>query len=285
MAILMPPEPCTSDCPIEAGRPHFAVIGPDLRPIAAPRPITPDEADYAEHVELLWDGTRFLAAWVSLPKIMVAELPLDGGPAKVVATFRPRIVHGGAMRMAAVEGGVALTWRESGLDDVVPHTRVATLRHDNSVSSATFDHGLRNFRSPQVVALPNGGIGHLATVPQLAPPHHGSTRIVMRVAEAILPEKPEAPRLTGMVRDGRVELAWTAPPQEINGYRIDYRIGDGAWNELERWFDDNDDEIAVEWQLRKGVTYRFRIRALNDAGTGEYSAPVILNLIKRRSVR
>jgi Fibronectin type III domain len=236
-------------------------------------------------VELVWDGRRFLAAWSSGARITVAELPLDGGPATIVATFRPRIVHG-SVHMAAVEGGVALTWRESGVQDVLPHTRVATLRHDNSVSSSvTFDHGVRNFRQPRVVALPNGGIGHLATVAQFAPPHHGSTRVVMRVAGAVLPTKPEPPRLTGEVRNGRVELAWTAPPQEIAGYRIEYRIGDGAWNELDRWFDWNDDEIAVEWQLRKGVAYRFRIRAFSDAGTSDYSAPVVLNLPKRRSVR
>jgi hypothetical protein len=108
---------------------------------------------------------------------------------------------------------------------------------------------------------------------------------MMRVAGAALPQKPDAPRLTGVVRNGRVELDWTAPPQEIAGFRLEYRIGDGAWNEFDRWFDEDDDDVAIGWQLRQGVPYQFRLRAISDAGASDYSAPVLLNVTRRRAVR
>jgi hypothetical protein len=71
----------------------------------------------------------------------------------------------------------------------------------------------------------------------------------------------------------------------VAGYRLEYRIGEGSWNELDRWFDTDDDGITLSWQLRQGVPYQFRMRAINDAGASESSAPVLLNVTRRRAVR
>jgi hypothetical protein len=283
MAVVIEPEPCPILCPGPYGRPRFALLGPDLRPAGEPQFIFPGD-QITSDAQLVWDGRRFVAMIPADNGVNVVELPLDAGEARVLATLESNVWR--RVLMAPVEGGVAVTWRESFTFTGSLHTRVAVIGHDDSVREAVFDDGGHwSTLDPFATALPNGSLAVLVSTPLFAAPYHGNLRVTMRVAGAALPQKPDAPRLTGVVRNGRVELAWTAPPQVVAGYRIVYRIGDGAWNELEQWFDAGDDETTLTWQLRPGVPYQFRIRAFNDAGPSEYSAPVLLNVSRRRAVR
>lgn len=285
MALMFEPEDCQILCISFFGKPRAVELGADLRPIGVPRLIGAGDEYITVGARLLWDGRRFVAAWGGQNKVHVAQVIPGGGEPTILAEFPSHAIDQ-RVHLTAVEGGVALTWRE--LTDGHRRTRtwVAAAGHDGRSRTEVLDDGGRWADSaPFVAALPNGGIGLLSSTPQFAPPYHGSSRIVMRVAGAAIPSKPEAPRLTGIVRNGRVELAWTRPLQDVAGYRIEYRIGEGSWNELDRWLDANDDELTVLWQLRSGVPYQFRIRAFNDAGASDYSAPVLLNVARRRAVR
>jgi hypothetical protein len=281
MATLVRLEGCPILCAGPAGPLVFVPLDGGFRPIGEPRFLQQHEL-FAPDSELIWDGARFLASWFADGTIYVAELPADGDNANVIARIpaSPRTT----LHMAAVQGGAAIAWRDQDTAEIPVRSRMAVVRHDDSIAAAAFDSAAAIGR-PFVAALPNGGTGYFDSEFQDAPPHHGSRRMTLRVAGAALPRKPEPPRLEGMIRDGRVELAWTAPPQDVNGYRIEYRIGDGQWNEIEQWFDANDDAITIAWQVRQGVPYQFRIRALNDAGASEPSAPVLLNVTRRRAVR
>jgi hypothetical protein len=283
MAVMIEPEPCPILCPGPFGRPRFARLGPDLRPIGEPRFIFPGD-QIASDARLVWDGTRFVAAIPAHNGVDVVELPLDAGEPRVLAILESNVWR--RVHLSAVEGGVAVTWRESIPFPGSLRTRVAVTGHDDSVRSTVIDDGGHSSTlDPFVTALPNGSLGVLVSTPQLAAPHHGSLRVLMHVGGAALPQKPDAPRLTGAIRNGRVELDWTAPPQPVAGYRVEYRIGDGAWNELDAWLDADDDDIRIALPIRERTLYRFRIRAFNDAGPSEYSAPVVLNVSKRRAVR
>jgi hypothetical protein len=283
VAVFTHPTNCPFLCPGIYGRLKFAPLGADLRPVGQPQFISATE-DVSDNAQVVWEGTRFLATWGERGFVNVAELPADGGEPEIVATF-PSVVWG-RLHMVAAQGGVALTWREllEGPDGL-NRTRVATVRNDNRTSIVEFDNHT-NWTKPMgfVAALQNGRIAHLSAEPRYDAPHHGSSRIIMRVSGA-LRAKPEPPRLSGEIRKGHVELAWSAPSQDIDGYRLEYRVGDGSWNEFERWIDADEDAITVLWPLRQGVPYQFRLRAFNDAGASDYSAPVFFNVPKRRSVR
>jgi hypothetical protein len=81
-----------------------------------------------------------------------------------------------------------------------------------------------------------------------------------------------------------VTLEWTVPPGAVNGYRIEYRIGDGSWNELDRWLAAT--RRTTEVRLPAGTARAaFRMRAWNDGGTSAYSHVVTNGAAKRRSVR
>ena len=84
-AVMIEPEPCPILCIAIQGRPRFAQLGPDLRPIGEPRVIIPGDL-VTDAAQLVWDGNRFVAAWASGDQVHVAEVPLEA-EARVLATF------------------------------------------------------------------------------------------------------------------------------------------------------------------------------------------------------
>jgi hypothetical protein len=84
--------------------------------------------------------------------------------------------------------------------------------------------------------------------------------------------------------NGSFLLEWSAPPQPVNGYRIEYRLGqNGAWNELDTFYDSTARSATIApW---RNATFEFRMRAWNDGGVGAYSNVVTIAPSKQRSVR
>ena len=70
-------------------------------------------------------------------------------------------------------------------------------------------------------------------------------------------------------------LSWTAPASDggapVTAYRVEESVEGGAWNPLG---DTDDARTTVDiLDLTPGVTYRFRVGALNSVGVGALSAP------------
>ena len=139
---------------------------------------------------------------------------------------------------------------------------------------------LRHLLAP----LPNGRVAAVGSIVQNGAPHHGASRIIMRVVDfASQPRRPSAPSVTVRPFNGQLRVAWTAVP-DAAGYRVEYRVGDGSWNELSRWFDAGD-LVAPYPTVRTGVTYSFRVRAFNDGGASAYSEVASITPGRQRAVR
>jgi hypothetical protein len=141
------------------------------------------------------------------------------------------------------------------------------------------------FSERVLTSTPDGRLAWVGQEVQDAAPHHGAQRIMFYVpdSEAAV---PDAPRAT-LVYDGReIRIDWSAPPQPVAGYRLEYRIGDGNWNELPRQY--GADERSATWTaVTRGKSYAFRVRALSENGPGAYSEPVraATTAARRRAVR
>ncbi|MFP5246940.1 MAG: fibronectin type III domain-containing protein, partial [Thermoanaerobaculia bacterium] len=145
---------------------------------------------------------------------------------------------------------------------------------------------LAKIQGSSVVALPgNAGAGILDNTIVDAAPFHGARRILMRVVDfAAAPVRPAAPAdVTARPASGQLRIEWTPVPEAL-GYRVEYRVGDGSWIELSRWFD-KDELLATFSPVRAGLTYSFRVRAFGDGGASAYSDPAIFFVGKRRAVR
>ena len=53
------------------------------------------------------------------------------------------------------------------------------------------------------------------------------------------------------------------------GYRVQFRLGDEEWQEMERWFGPADTAATVT--LQGSGPFRFRVRALGSGGPSDYS--------------
>lgn len=136
-----------------------------------------------------------------------------------------------------------------------------------------------------LVRTPRGGAAYVKTRIERDAPYHGSDRIAIAFADEVpLPIRPDAPRATARIANGWAVVEWTAPPQRVTGYRVEYRVGDGSWNELETSLDAGS-RATIALQPRVGVTYAFRVRALNEGGAGAYSAPITVAAGRRQVVR
>lgn len=129
----------------------------------------------------------------------------------------------------------------------------------------------------RIARLPGSGAAYVSTHVERETPYYGSGRVAIAIGDAVpLPSRPDAPRATAHVANNQVIVAWTAPPQRVTAYRVEYRIGDGSWIEVEASIDATTHSINA-LQPKSGVTYAIRVRAVNEAGAGAYSTPVIVS--------
>ena len=93
-------------------------------------------------------------------------------------------------------------------------------------------------------------------------------------APAAVPDAPTGVK-TVVVEEGRFNVSWTAPADDggaaITRYDVEESADGGEWKYLGRT-ETAATDIDIT-NVASGVSYRFRIAAVNSAGAGEYSQP------------
>ena len=257
-----------------------ARLGPDLEMLdGAARHISPDQIAGSR---VVWTGSEYLVLWIGRTEgVRAQRVSADGRRSGTTIQLAPAVASnmGTNQFTAATTGsGVAVLWRE---DDAT--RRLLLLRDGEIVASES----IRGISFDNRVHLFDGGgrIGYAVARSQRAAPHHGGSRLTVVLAgETPLPAPPPAPSLQATSQNGAAALQWSAPAGEIDGYRVEYRIGDGAWNELEGWFSPTERATAIRLP-DPNARAAFRVRAFNDAGPGQYSQEAQLQTSRRRAVR
>ncbi|HEX8616366.1 MAG TPA: fibronectin type III domain-containing protein [Thermoanaerobaculia bacterium] len=275
------PAPCGPiTCGYFGGAPHAIAIGRNLERLSAQNLL--DSEDLVDHVEVVWDGKRFLALW-SNGKIVVVRVPVSGGSQQPVAVIEPgERSYVAAFHTAVTPAGVAVAAVEPGAGG--PRYSASLVHHDNRTSRLTLASDVRMATVPRIAPLANGLL-FLGTNANFAAPYHGSQRVFAQVSSVISTTAPEAPTLDVTASAHGIRLTWTAPAQQVDAYRVEYRVADGVWNELENVFNAEQRSFGLPWTVPAGVAVRFRVRAINEAGPGEYSRTAGINTSRRRAVR
>ena len=229
------------------------------------------ETGFAIESDVIWDGTRYVIAWSPFDGTMRyrslrTNSAISGITTVANAQGYPRLeVVGGGVATTAFDGKVVF-FRDGG--DIVTSL--------GATSEAVLE------RLGSMVAYVDARIRNEA-------PYHGAPRLHIRVGDVIAPApKPSAPVITRAVlptNDDAMIIEWSAPPQKVNGYRVEYRVDDSVWNELDVWFDSRSTQLVIRPWRGETARYQFRVRAVNDAGFSAYSPHATVRTRKMRAVR
>ncbi|HUR80868.1 MAG TPA: fibronectin type III domain-containing protein [Thermoanaerobaculia bacterium] len=223
--------------------------------------------------DVIWDGTRYVIAWSNYDH-----------DALRYRTLRTNSAISGITTVGGVKGVPDLT--------LVPNDGVATTAADGKI--VYFRDGgdiVSTIGIDGAAALePLGNrLAYVQSIPRDEAPYHGAPRLNLRVGDLIVPgPKPSAPVITRAVlpaNDVAMIIEWTKPLGPVNGYRVEYRVDDGVWNELDVWFDARATQLVIRPWRTDPVNYYFRVRAVNDAGFGPYSQTALVRTRKVRAVR
>ena len=174
------------------------------------------------------------------------------------------------LRAEQVSGGVVVTF--SGHQIVLIRGGAEAERH-------TFEGTIT---PDAAVGLGRYGILYVQAMVRDEMPYHGAQRVFTRLADGIRPAPaPAAPRIAAQ-HTNLIHVSWTAPAPIVSGYRVEYSVDGGVWNELDEWFDKDETSFSI----RPWVSgdYRFRVRALNHWGVGAYSNEASVRSTKRRAI-
>jgi hypothetical protein len=258
-------------------------LGPNLDVLdEAPRRL--GETASATLAGVVWTGHDYLAIWQSWTGVYGARLHRDGrrsaaGLIEIAAPSSFSQYHGAMnLRVAALDGRVFLTWSQSGEKRM---RRFVTIAGDE-VTELLSTHELIDSDLRLVAA--GDRLGYAVSHVDNAGPYYGSSRLMLALNDvAGLP--PAAPALRAVATEAdKVEVSWSAVPDSVNGYRLEARVVDGAWNEIERWFN-RDERSLMVYLSEPGARVSFRVRAVNDAGPGPYSEEAVANAPRRRAIR
>lgn len=233
-----------------------------------------------DQTRVVWDGSQYVVVYGRRSGGLTAQRISRTGTTLSSITLTTGTSL--ALSVARVGNAAGISWRTSSQDLPVDEIRLVSDRVVNVGTfprqSVIFDHAL--------APLPDGRLGFVAAERLDVEPYNGSERLTMTVGDVAPPANvPDAPRASVRVDGERLRVSWTAPPQPVNGYRLEYKVGGGEWTELERWFGASQSEVVLTLSPRRSTIYSFRLRAWSDSGTSAYSPPASVFLGKRRSVR
>ena len=230
--------------------------------------IAPDEA---VSPDLYWNGERFVIFW------------LDGGAVET-RTMRPDSAVSGTTRIAGAQvytGHLRVTQTSHGTSITSNDGEMLLIRNNALVRRYT----LGNADSPDALVSLGEDVAYLQAFVRDEMPYHGASRIFLRtggvIARDTLPLPPRITRAAMTEHGNLIVLEWTPPAGDAGGYRIEYRVDDGTWNELDVWIDGTQTSASIVPWLDK-VKYQFRLRTWSDSGVSEYSAPATVRTLGRR---
>ena len=227
-----------------------------------------------------WTGHEFLVAWQDYAQGLIGAFVRNTGT-RAVFKLASRTDLGVLDVVASDRGPLVLVHDQS--NATAFRTAVLAVSFLGDVTQqSSFTHTAPVTGIPQLAGMADGRVAYSVSQFLDDAPQHGSSHVLLMVESSI--PRPTAPRLSAAADDRTVGLTWTAPAGAVNGYRIEYRIGDGTWNEVDRWYGPNDHSASVRLS-RAGERATFRVRAFNDGGAGPYSATVTVNAARRRAVR
>jgi hypothetical protein len=269
---------CQIVCPSPVGPAYARQFNAAFAPVG-PAHLLSDEFGSAA-AEVTADGSSFVIAWSTGVELHSARVTAGSTAAPAVTTRvngSEGIVDADVLRASQ---GLIYTWKTRSANAWTQHVELVTnsgpLRYQLPVGSHTYVPSL-------LTNLANGDVALLASQPNVDAPHHGSSRVMMTIGTfaGVLPAAAP-PQLTAIRENGRIRLEWTAPPQAVNGYRVEYRIGDGSWHEINEWYGPNELAETLSWD---NPVVAFRVRAFTDGGASNYSNIAHVGLSKRRAVR
>jgi hypothetical protein len=259
-------------------------LGPNFERLDPSDFILTDE--YVELAGAVWNGTEYVTAWGGFSRASqnrIARIPATNGAIQIATLNVPLRPQGIAMM---TDGSIGLVGRSP--DAQNPHegiVRVAILRNGGAVASVFDIETATNLMAmPRLAPLANGGLAYLSSSIQDPAPHHGTIHVMMAIARPSLPPLPGAPYVRARLESGRIEVDWAPPSGTFNGYRLEYRVDNGSWNEIDQWFAPNATHTSIQ-QPSFGTNFAIRLRAFNDGGAGAYSAAAVTKPSRRRAVR
>lgn len=264
---------------------YVSRLGPGLEPLDdGRRRVGENNASRLDRV--LWTGDDYLVVWHREwgPGLFSARVDRDGRRAGGLMEIVPASSHAGPptdVQAMNVGRRVTVTWTEPQWTPAV--RRFVTIDGDVIVEQPREEY-------PAVrggLLAPLGDrLGFAGVRIENREPYYGGSRLVLAVGDILRsPEPPQRPQLIARaVEPDEVDLTWDAPPGVVNGYRLEARIGDGAWNEIDRWFDPEQRSLRV-YLSQPGARASFRVRAINDGGAGAYAYEAVVHAPRRRAVR
>jgi hypothetical protein len=231
--------------------------------------------DDSYSASLAWDGTQYVVAWMTPADYRLSTVSRSGVPSGTsrAITSATSVNLLPDQSLVRVGNHLVLSWSSSDKPAFVLSGAdvVTTLPTPNTHRT--------------LVPLPLGRAAFVGTQVDRTAPHHGARRMHLRIVDTVpTATVPSAPVASVRHYNGQLRIDWTRPPEAVDGYRVEYRIGDGFWNEIGRWFD-VEERLAPWATVKPGQTYAFRVRAFNEEGTSAYSVPTVMYMGKRRAVR
>jgi hypothetical protein len=252
-------------------------LGPDLKRLDTEDFRVPrQENGSPDVIGAAWDGSRYF---------LIGNDAAIGNYLSYIPTSAPYVLE--IKRLSGIFDAETMTLLRDGTIAIAKRlgtfTRVSFVNGEGTFLHSAEVNGLVT-AAPRLEPLAGGGVAFVASSVQNAAPHDGTSRIVTAIARSsgVLP--PGAPHIAVRVQNGVMRVDWTAPSGTVNGYRLEYRIDDDEWVELEQWFGAGAQSKSIR-QPSFGTQFAFRVRAFNDGGAGPYSATALTKPGRRRAVR
>jgi hypothetical protein len=239
---------------------------------------------------VVWNGVDYVVVHDNYLMLWTANVTTAGA-------ITSRLLHDTKTRVGDPQLGVlsdgliAVLFSDNGApffggSSYEPRHRFVMLRSDGT---RAYEEDILDGNSPDVrLLVESNRLDYLASKSLLDAPHHGASRVTMRVdvlAGVPFPEPLPPANVTARITldRERMLIEWNAS-EFATGYRIEYRVADGSWNEVGVWYDRD----TTSTSLVMPDNTAFRVRAFSDKGASAPSTPtsaIRLRFPKRRAVR
>ncbi len=230
---------------------------------------------YGELAGAVWNGNAYVVAWRGTSDLLfTARVPAAAASSIQIASADADIL---ARSIAAMPNGTVAV---AGPARTSSANRVAFLGNGGGIAQSFDIDSSVLTGTPLLSRLPDG-VAYAVSSVQNAAPHHGTSRVMMALARPSVTSRPNPPHLSAHLHDGAIVVDWSASAGTVNGFRLEYRIDNGAWNEVEEWFPPSANHRAIP--VAFGTKFDVRMRAFNDGGTSGYSEASTARPIRRRA--